>query len=644
MTFKERATMAKKIQAEELIRQLYAPGAKLEDFAKYFKIEADESSAFRPRVVYDTAFIDMGATAEARQRAAVALPGFNALVRIMRRGSFELKLLGGYDGPILVAEGDSWFTYPKLDVIGALNDRYAISHLAGAGDTLTQMLEQDEYLEETRRVGAHILLLSGGGNDALGGGNLKVHLRPFDPRLSPAQHVRSSFNALVDDAAKQFDQIFRRIAREAPGVTAICHGYDYAIPANGKWLGNPMQELGITNREDQRAIVHELIDRFTLAIGRLAARYPHVVFLDTRDTLADNEWTDELHPNPAGFRKVAEKFDAAIKTAASSSRSAALAPSVKRTRGKAAEEPAAAPAPRRGLKVPTRVNRGYSLHIGLNAVDPGHYGGPQTLYGCHNDAQAMAAIARECGYDVMGVLLDKAGTVKAVQTAIRKAAKELAAGDIFLITYAGHGASVPDYSGDERDDGRDETWCLFDRQLLDDELYAEWLEFREGVRVLVVSDSCHSGSVIRATAAGLVTIDATASLDAGLRARTLPDEARRLVNANHQALYRSVARGLAASAGQAGGLSPKSSRQAVNPLACTVRLLSGCMDNQTSGDGDINGLFTSRLLQVLEQGFRADYAAFHKEIVKRMPNSQTPNHWVVGRKDAAFDGQQPFEI
>jgi hypothetical protein len=73
-------------------------------------------------------------------------------------------------------------------------------------------------------------------------------------------------------------------------------------------------------------------------------------------------------------------------------------------------------------------------------------------------------------------------------------------------------------------------------------------------------------------------------------------------------------------------------------------LISGCQDNQTSGDGDINGLFTSRLLQVLEEGFRGDYAAFHREILHRMPDSQTPNHWVVGRKDPGFDSQNPFEI
>ena len=56
---------------------------------------------------------------------------------------------------------------------------------------------------------------------------------------------------------------------------------------------------------------------------------------------------------------------------------------------------------------------------------------------------------------------------------------------------------MPDPDNEESD-RRDETWVLYDRQLLDDELFALWSKFKPGVRIFVLSDSCHSGSVTRA--------------------------------------------------------------------------------------------------------------------------------------------------
>ena len=71
------------------------------------------------------------------------------------------------------------------------------------------------------------------------------------------------------------------------------------------------------------------------------------------------------------------------------------------------------------------------------------------------------------------------------------------AGDIFWITYSGHGSQVPDQNGDESD-GLDETWCLYDCQILDDTLFDLWSRFKEGVRIVIFSDSCHSGTIARA--------------------------------------------------------------------------------------------------------------------------------------------------
>ncbi len=153
-------------------------------------------------------------------------------------------------------------------------------------------------------------------------------------------------------------------------------------------------------------------------------------------------------------------------------------------------------------------------------------------------------------------------------------------------------------------------------------------------QVLVISDSCYSGSVLRATVGGIVSVQEGA---AG-RHRALPDDVRRAVITAHQATYRAAAQ--AVGLGEGGLLKPGRSRAVTQPLDCSVRLLSACMDNQTAGESDLNGLFTSRLLQVLE----GDCDSFHRAIQRLMPESQTPDHWVVGRKDPAFDTQHPFEI
>ena len=78
---------------------------------------------------------------------------------------------------------------------------------------------------------------------------------------------------------------------------------------------------------------------------------------------------------------------------------------------------------------------------------------------------------------------------------MRAAGKTLSSGDFFFLTYSGHGGQVPDVTGEEADK-QDETWCLYDGQLIDDELYLELSRFAAGVRILVLSDSCHSGTVV----------------------------------------------------------------------------------------------------------------------------------------------------
>jgi len=94
---------------------------------------------------------------------------------------------------------------------------------------------------------------------------------------------------------------------------------------------------------------------------------------------------------------------------------------------------------------------GISLHIGLNVVDPNHYGGwSGPLNACEADAQDMTAIAQSQGFNST-TLLTAQGVRAAVIDHIRNAASTLADGDIYFLSYSGHGGQVPDVNGDKAD-------------------------------------------------------------------------------------------------------------------------------------------------------------------------------------------------
>ena len=286
-----------------------------------------------------------------------------------------------------------------------------------------------------------------------------------------------------------------------------------------------------------------------------------------------------------------------------------------------------------------------SLHIGLNGVSAAAYSGwDGPLAACEFDANDMTALAKSKGFKP-STLLTKNATRAAVLGAMRSAAKALVAGDVFLLTYSGHGGQVPDVSGDE-DDKNDETWCLYDGQLIDDEMYFELSRFKAGVRILVLSDSCHSGTVTRDAVMPLTTTPSQ-------RPKLMPPAVAMRTYRDHQAFYDKLQLNVAKASGAA-PVAPDSAlaQVAVSPrlgaivqqFAPVVLLISGCQDNQTSMDGEHNGAFTEQLLKVWDQGkFSGNYASFHARIRARMPATQSPNLFTLGSA-AAFVAQTPFTV
>ena len=231
---------------------------------------------------------------------------------------------------------------------------------------------------------------------------------------------------------------------------------------------------------------------------------------------------------------------------------------------------------------------GFSLHIGLNNLKKSSYPGVPPLVACMNDANDMCALAEKIGFNA-ATLCDDCATHGKVVNAIADKASRLVAGDIFWITYSGHGSQVPDRNGDESD-GLDETWCLYDCQILDDTLFDLWSRFKEGVRIVIFSDSCHSGTIARA------------------------------INSLNPVVTPPVMK--------ASGI-----------------LISGCQDHQFSMDGAKNGAFTEAFLQVYGQsGFGGSYKRLRSAISAKLPKSQSPNYLYFGKPNVPFTREKALTI
>lgn len=228
-----------------------------------------------------------------------------------------------------------------------------------------------------------------------------------------------------------------------------------------------------------------------------------------------------------------------------------------------------------------------------------------TLSGCVNDARDWTELLTAQGYDVVTMTdVGKADMLAVLAGNIDR----LGYGDRFVFTYSGHGTWVPDVNGDEAD-GRDEALVGADLvPILDDELQAVFDQVPEHAGALILSDSCHSGTVSR-----FVDLPAAGPLPGALE----PGQARpRFVPPTVFARGLSEARAV------------ELEDQPPSPPRRTANLLAAARDDEYAWDawfGDrANGAFTRVAIDAFEDGI--SLAAWHKRIAGRLPTEQYPQH------------------
>jgi hypothetical protein len=280
--------------------------------------------------------------------------------------------------------------------------------------------------------------------------------------------------------------------------------------------------------------------------------------------------------------------------------------------------------------------KGISLHIGVNKVDPHGYplrpsysgrqyvvlsddyrpvefdcwfnvGWEGPLSSCELDADAMYALAKSQKFRATILKTEKA-TATNVEKKIRSAAKQLVAGDTFMLSYAGHGAQVEDLTNDEAD-GEDETWCLYDRMFLDDEQRELYSEFARGVNIVVLSDSCHSGSATRSGTSGVFE---TATRSEHGESRRMEARTSVAVYQGRKSEYDQIQRSL---------------KNPPPKLKASRILFSACQDHETAMGYSAGGAFTLALTGVWDGGkFSGDYGDLARQIRTKMQANYS--HWV----------------
>ena len=246
------------------------------------------------------------------------------------------------------------------------------------------------------------------------------------------------------------------------------------------------------------------------------------------------------------------------------------------------------------------MGKGIALLVGLRGVDPTCYNnwdGTNGCWGCELDVDNIKLLLSKSEYDIETIKTERA-THDSILDALGSIADTASEGDLFVFYFSGHGGQQRDTSGDEAD-RKDETLVAYDAEIIDDELNDIWLRFKRGVRILMMSDSCNSGSNYRLM---------------GRERR--PEPIRPIIDVKLK-----------------------------SEMKAELIHFGGCRDGFTSSGYRAGGAFTMALCDVWDNGkFEGNYKQFLDRIAKNVTSSQKPQYNEYGPVTPEFRSQKPFTI
>ncbi len=210
------------------------------------------------------------------------------------------------------------------------------------------------------------------------------------------------------------------------------------------------------------------------------------------------------------------------------------------------------------------------------------------LQGCVNDANDWCALLSDFGFET-SLILDSQATQQNIKAALESLVLSAMEGDVIAFTYSGHGTQSLDVSGDEGDT-YDEALYVYDGKILDDDLRVIINKMDPRATLLVISDSCFSGSVTRL-------------VPANAKPRFMPTDGLAEQRVVRQRF-----------------LLPEANMPEI--------LISGCSDSEYSYDAEIdgryNGAMSAMAIRVIRQNPAVTYQGFYNSLRGYLPSSEYP--------------------
>jgi lysophospholipase L1-like esterase len=249
--------------------------------------------------------------------------------------AFDLSRKNHPGWPVLVSEGDSWFSYSRVTQFLDEDKRtpngqrqWCFLRLEKNGDEILTILSggQKQLLREVfKRSPIDALLFSGGGNDIIGADLLPL-LKPYVQGAGPADLIdHRRFDRRIRQIRDCYLELIDLVQDSGQHTRLFVNSYDYVVPSNkpvrllglvkvaGPWMIGHFKERNIPVAL-RAPIIRILIDRFVAMIdslpGEQGVQLP-VIRVNTLN-IVGNDWKDEIHPSRKGARRVAEAFRSAM--------------------------------------------------------------------------------------------------------------------------------------------------------------------------------------------------------------------------------------------------------------------------------------------------------------------------------------------